>query len=77
MNTIDHTQLLKSYQHRGFRLVLLKPRSKVPLVKWRTTNLFTYSQYTKCSFPGTGVTYREWFAGRTTFGKARNDESLC
>ena len=39
MNNVDRLRLLKSYAHRGFRLVLLKPRSKIPLVKWKDYQL--------------------------------------
>jgi len=35
MNQVNTLQMLKSYHHHGFNLIPLKPRSKIPLVKWK------------------------------------------
>jgi len=39
MNRVSSLQLLKSYRERGFSLVPLKPRFKIPLVKWKEYQL--------------------------------------
>jgi len=35
MNQVNTLQMLKSYHHHGFNLIPLKPRSKIPLAKWK------------------------------------------
>ncbi len=39
MDKVGTLQLLKSYDQRGFSLIPLKPRAKIPLVKWKEYRL--------------------------------------
>lgn len=39
MDKVSTLQMLKSYHQRGFNLVPLKPRDKIPLVKWKEYRL--------------------------------------
>ncbi len=39
MNRTQTLQLLRSYREKGLNLIPLKPRSKTPLVKWKTYQL--------------------------------------
>ena len=39
MDRVGTLQMLKSYHQRGFSLIPLKPRAKIPLVKWKEYRL--------------------------------------
>ncbi|MFC1930182.1 CHC2 zinc finger domain-containing protein [Chloroflexota bacterium] len=39
MDKVSTLQMLKSYHQRGFNLIPLKPRDKIPLVKWKEYRL--------------------------------------
>lgn len=39
MNELDRLRLLKPYAHPGFRLVPLKPTSKILLLRWKDYQL--------------------------------------
>ena len=39
MDKVGTLQLLNSYHQRGFNLIPMKPRAKIPLVKWKEYRL--------------------------------------
>ena len=59
MNEVSPLSTLKSYYQRGFNLIPLKPRFKMPLIKWKEYQLTAQDFTSYLSHDSSGKT-KQW-----------------